>query len=778
MAKPKKAASKQKPKKTALRKPTDKTASAAKDDKPAKENPPPKEQIDKETGADMRPIRRWIQELRDTKKAWQPFWDKCDKIQRRYAELDRDSMDENAKKKRRYSALWSMMQTLMPLTYSTPPRPFATRRFSYDDQVANDAAEILQDGLTYEVDSESIHDTLDECNEDFNLASIGVTWVRYLPMFALRESEIKEYYDDEEDLPEDQNTYKLGVDEEGNFFVKTFQQKIDEAVGYDHVNFSDFMHGFASKWKHVPWVACRVPMTRQELIDRFKEKGKMPPLTLAVADGKDKSKDDDEKGMFAKAEVWEVWHKRKRQVMWICPEWDGDFLDIQDDPLELEDFYPCPRPAYGTKTNKSLIPTPDYLLWQDIALELDQVTHRIYLLTKALRVVGAYNKEAGEAIKRITSQTDDNDMIPVDNWAMFEEKGGLKGQIEYFPIDTVMTVLDKLGQRRQMLVQELYEITGVSDIIRGASDPNETAAAQQLKGNYANKRLGKRQDKFARMVRESLEIMSQIICTQYSDDTLLRISDAQAWMKTPEGAFDEKRWQSAIKLLRTGMLRRFRVKIDERSLAAQDLQQDREEKMQFLQSISQFLTAAVPLLQQYPSAKGMVKELLLFGVRAFPLARTTEASIDAALDQFMSGQQAPQEKDAPAGPQGKSPAELAVEQGKVQVAQARVEVLDRQRQDRAQAEQANQALRTRELDIKEKANDDDAAIRANKVTADAVLKADATAQTREQMQVNANAEKQRLQRDVQNDAMNAAQAFARPPTSPDPRAARQPAYTN
>ena len=48
-----------------------------------------------------------------------------------------------------------------------------------------------------------------------------------------------------------------------------------------------------------------------------------------------------------------------------------ELIDERDDPLGVEGFFPCPKPLYATTTSDTLVPVPDFVLYQDQAMELD-----------------------------------------------------------------------------------------------------------------------------------------------------------------------------------------------------------------------------------------------------------------------------------------------------------------------------------------------------------------------------------------------------------------------
>ena len=71
--------------------------------------------------------------------------------------------------------------------------------------------------------------------------------------------------------------------------------------------------------------------------------------------------------LVAMAEVWEIWDASDHMVHWICRNYKDKALKSMKDPLMLRDFFPCPKPAYGTLNNKTLIPAPDYRQYQGIS---------------------------------------------------------------------------------------------------------------------------------------------------------------------------------------------------------------------------------------------------------------------------------------------------------------------------------------------------------------------------------------------------------------------------
>lgn len=578
-------------------------------------------------------LQRWKAEVERAEKYYGDFFDRCDKITARYR------VEEKAAKARggtrRYNVLWSLVNTMQPNLYIKMPKPYVSRRYRDKDPIARAASMILERCLIYVNDSDEMHDAMSAAVDDHILSARGQIWTRYKPEFDLRLSETKNYLNanDKLEIPEDA---ELGEDENGKYYREQIPHVTYEECETDHIQVRNFIHAPCSSWKAVPWVGKKVLMTRTELEKRFGKRGKTLPLNYTTEGTRfnKESKPEEVQGLFKCALVYEVWDKETKRVRWFSLDSQDGFLDQKDDPLQLKNFFPCPRPLYGTLTNNSLTPVPDYKYYEDVAGELDELTFRISLITESIRVAGVYDAQLGEMMQKLTKGARENELIPIENWQQFAEAGGFKGAVAFLPIQELIQVLEKLYFARQQLIAELYEITGISDIVRGNSDPRETAAAQRIKGDFAGKRLKRRQRMVARFAREHLEIQTEIICRHYDDEMIARISSADQFVTDAAGNFDQKLFAAAIALLRDNPLRHFRIKIDNETLAAEEIEGDREQGMQFIQSLSQLLGQAIPLAKEAPAIGKLVKEVTLFGMRLFPIGRSVEAAMEMALEEL------------------------------------------------------------------------------------------------------------------------------------------------
>jgi hypothetical protein len=201
----------------------------------------------------------------------------------------------------------------------------------------------------------------------------------------------------------------------------------------------------------------------------------------------------------------------------------------------LEDFFPCPKPAFGTLQRRSLIPVPDMVFYKDQLEEINEITARIAALTEAVRVRGFYPAGAGEigdAIEAALKSTTNNQyMVPVSNWAMIGT-GGVKDMIVWLPIDVITATITAIIAVRKQLIEDVYEVTGLSDIMRGQTQASETLGAQQLKSQYGSVRIKDKQDELIRVARDVTRIVAEIIAEHYSGATLMDMTQ----MRLPSDA--------------------------------------------------------------------------------------------------------------------------------------------------------------------------------------------------------------------------------------------------
>jgi hypothetical protein len=592
------------------------------------------------------------------------------KIIRRYRD-DQGTGTGMTNEAARFNILWSNVQTLIPAVYARMPKADVSRRFGDNDPVGRVASLLIERALDYEIEHyPDFRSSMRHAVEDRFLGGRGVSWVRYDP--HIKQQDVPEDgYQITEDIEKGESS-----DTEGDIFNQTAgtdgaPEEIDyECAPTDYVHWRDFGHSCARTWEEVTQVWRWVYMSKDAVTERFGKKIARKIPFNSSPDGLTKygqaSKTND------KAKICELWDKETAKVYWLMENW-VDLLDERDDPLGLEGFFPCAKPLYATTTSDSLVPVPDFILYQDQANELDILTDRIDGLVKSLRVRGVYDASQ-PALQRLLTEGDNNTLIPVDKWMAFSEKGGLKGSIDLLPIETLASALINCYQAQANIKGQIYEITGISDILRGAGAASESATAQQLKGQYAGLRLRAMQESVSLFASELLRLKAQIICTKFQPETILRLAAADQMSPA-----DKQMIPQALQLMQDSPLRSFRIQVAADSLVQLDETQNKQDRVEFMTAFSNFLREAVPAGQASPEMVPMLMDMMKFGIGGFKQAQAVEGSINAALEQMVAAS-AQKAQNPPPNP------EMLKAQAVEKTAQMKVQADVQSQQARAQAD--------------------------------------------------------------------------------------------
>lgn len=577
------------------------------------------------------------------------------------AYLDEGKSDD-LKRRYRLNLFHANIQTLMAIMFARMPKVEADRRFADpSDDDARVASEMLTRILQNDMNDpeDKLMQVLRQALQDRLLPGLGAARVRY--NMTEKDAPVEGVeYDDANPVP---------------------KVKDKEHCDMVYVHWRDILYSPCRTAGELRWKAYRSYLTKAEMLARFgKEIAEHVPYasrgpSLDPEQGKASEFTTHEKA--SQAEVWEIWDLTTKCVYWYVKGFDR-FLDKQEDPMQLEGFFPDAPMMIANVTTKKYLPKPDYFLAKDLYDEIHELEGRLGLLTRACKAVGVYPSSA-EEIKRLLTEGVENRMIPVENWAVFADKGGLKGQIDYFPVEQIANTITILTVRQQNLIQQLYQVTGMSDIIRGqAATAGVTATEQKIKAQFASTRMQFLQEEFANFASELLNKKVQLIRRYYEPEYILELSNV---MNTPDAPLA----QNAIALIK-GPSGAFncRVKIQADSMAQVDYEALKMERGEFLAAVAGFLGQSTPLLQAMPSAGPFLLELLKFSLAGYKASNTMEGVVDQAIAALVAAEQQKASQPPPPSPEEK--AEQIKVQGQMQVEQVKAQATAQADAQRAQVE--------------------------------------------------------------------------------------------
>jgi len=687
---------------------------------------------------DLPPRKLWEMELEAAEKSLEKFHKRAVTAVERFTD-ERDSINAEMRWFNIYYANTNILESAL---YADLPNPSVCRRYEdYQDNAARVAALILQRSLKQDInDPEDQFDaTMKQCVQDRLIPGMACAWLRFETETEAIPTSLGGTVTNNAQSTQPHATNKMGTHDDG-FTVPTLADAanpsvppeplmkiVDQSVIVDYVYWRDFRYSPCRTWGERRWVARRVYMTRDQLTKRFgKAKADLTSLDFNVLKDNDSTVQQAlmSKEVFQKAEVWEIWDRTKRKVHWYSPGYQKDLLDSRDDFLHLQSFEPCPRPMLANITTSSTVPRPDYYMIQDQYTELNAVNARISKLIEACKVVGIYDQGAAVALNGIFTGNE-NTMIPVPNWAQFSEKGGIKGSVDWIPLEVIVVALQRLYENRESIKGQIYELTGIADIVRGDSKASETLGAQKIKAQFAGIRIRKLQNEVAEFASDILRIKGEMQAKLYEPETLIRKS----------GIFytDNHEWVvDAVLLLKSEKGFNWRIEVQADSMAQADYESEKEDRVKFMSMVTGYLTQALPIAGQIPELKPVMLGMLKWGIAGFKGASDIEGMLDKQLAQ-LEGKPPPQPKP--------DPAEMA--------AQAKLQQMQMKGQQDEKKAQMDMSIAQQQAELEQRKQESELEFRRQEMELERQMKEQEMAFKREEMQLKQQEHAQNLEATMQ-----------------------------
>ena len=234
-------------------------------------------------------------------------------------------------------------------------------------------------------------------------------------------------------------------------------------------------------------------------------------------------------------------------------------------------------------------------------------------------------------------------------------------------------------EHRESCKQIIYEVTGISDILRGASNASETATAQQIKATWGSQRVAALQSEAARCSKDLFRMMTEVIFNVFKEQTVRDMTllpepiDAQAIAskvpqpQAPQPPVDpqtgqpmqvdpqqqaaqaqqlaqqyqqaqqqavqaaqdqsEQEFAAAYQMMKS-QLRMFRVDIETDSTIKSDLAQNQKQMSDFLGATAQFGQSMAQIAQVLPAIVPHLTAIYCSFVRKQKLGKNIEDVLD------------------------------------------------------------------------------------------------------------------------------------------------------
>lgn len=616
-------------------------------------------------------VKYWFNELEEAKKRDSEFHKEGKRINAIYECEDVNKVP--------FNILYSNTDTLIPALYSATPRPVISRRFKDEDPIGKAASESGSRMLEYLIDTnvdgyETFHEGALCAVIDSLLPGRGCTRIKY-------DAEVGEAAEDETKDTDNDGDAKPSDGEQ----PEPTMQKESELVCVDSIAWDKVLFGYAKKWSRVPWVAFEEIIDEEEAERLFgNDIAKKIQFLAEEGDGdekEDKSSKDEHQGGRKTATIYQIWDKDGgRKVRYVSKRYKDDFLKVEDDPLELTGFYPMPRPLVLLAKSNNLTITAPYLVYENQAKEISDITRRINKLIKAIKAKALYDSELGGDLQNLVD-ADDNMLIPCDKSAVLSDHGFEKS-LWFMPIEQMVKVLQELYTAREACKTVIYEVTGISDIIRGSTVASETATAQNIKSQWGTMRLKRNQGEVQRYCRDMMRIMLEMAATKFSEESWVSMtslpfatdqqvaqaqqvmqaaqqiqahmqSQAQAnpqpqqpgqppqqpaqpqippqlqqQLQQAQQTLQQIKWSDVLSLLKNDMQRSYKIDIETNSTVLPEATEDKQNMNEALAALSGFIKEALPVVTQGLLPFEGFKAILLKIARQFQFGDDIEEILD------------------------------------------------------------------------------------------------------------------------------------------------------
>lgn len=500
------------------------------------------------------------------------------------------------------------VETIIPALYNSTPIPDVRRRYDPDtideaefaglpeeqaqmamqqaqQQIQAEAklhkrvAELTERCLSYSVDQYDFDNVMEDCVRDCTVTGRGVVRVRYVPTI------------DGDDVHE---------------------EALAELVPWNR-----FIRGPGISWEATPFIAFHHDLTREQVERLVDDPARLPALGFHSSreddEGEPKPKPD--KGVLKTLETFEIWDRVNKSVLFITPQDKNKPLLVERDPLGLSKFFPVPKPLQTVRRLASQVPVCPYDVYEPLIQEINHISRRIASLIKQLRVIGLYDPKMAPDFERLRD-AEDGLYVPCSDSDQFVQGsgGGLEKAVLHWPVEQIIKVVDALYIQREQIKQTIYEVMGVSDILRGQVDPREKLGQSQIKEQSGSRRLQRSQSEVARLAEDVFVMKGEIMHRKFSPQSLERMSSMRV---TPE----------MHQQMRSDM-RGYSINIETDSTVRADMAKYQEELNSFLQGTAQIAQATTSMAPVMPAVVPPMLEVFASFARKFNLGKQGEDALE------------------------------------------------------------------------------------------------------------------------------------------------------
>ena len=441
----------------------------------------------------------------------------------------------------------------------------------------------------------------------------------------------------------------------------------NQTIPVEHIPYNLYIEEVCDREKEISWKGHQIPMTKKECAKEFEVKEEDLGTSLKVEDVDGASKD------FVK--VYEIWSEKSKTRIYVSPDYKEDKILREDkDPLGLKKFFPYEK--YKTIDNgKNTLPTPEYNIYKKLNEDLQDMTRRKSKISNNdVKYRPMFDNSAGEDLKNSYSAIE-GDAVPV----VGNPQVKILDRVGALPTIEAQNIVAFLSVQAQEVVENIWQVTGISDILRGDSDARETATAQKMKGVFGSLRIQPRQEAIQEIIKCIFRKQSEVVCEKFTTEEMQTIScmdlpTAEEKMQiqqrgqmtsnpqyqqavqqglaqpVPQPTPDEMEklkqptMDEVVKVLRDDKMRGYTIDIETTATIFDDLETQREQLMQFTTTLFNMMQQTAQFVAASPSVIDLMEQMTLLNVSQFKVSRGYIDSIKTTFTKIKAEVEAPKEQ--------------------------------------------------------------------------------------------------------------------------------------
>ena len=585
---------------------------------------------------------------------WKGQIDSAKQAFKKYFHDAETCQDEYTAKEKNYNIFYSNVQTLDANLCINNPKPDIQRRFlkKIDGDLLRsntyaEVARILSGAVEYVTDVSCVNHTIKQDVHAADVVGRGVAWLEYNPTIA---------------------TNELGE-----------EYIADRDIKVKSLSYNEYLCSSAECEADVWWKARRHLLSRKDIYNRFGYSTDDSELQY-------KPDTEDNDTILKRGEVWEIWDKNdKKRIFILMTHKNHELLEVADDPYRLECFFPCDELCY-IRENNSIVPVPEYMIYEKQAKLVEVIEKKIAQVQDAIKYVVVAGSQDKSVAATITAARH-GDVVTIQS---NDAPGGVASMLTTVPFGDAVNMIDSLEALKERTKQNIYDITGISDLMRGTSDPRETAKAQQIKGLFGSLRFQDRQMAVQEHRKRIYRIIAEIVAEHYDPETLAEMTctylptDAEKQTKeleikqleatgqeVPQDTLDaynsivnQPTWDAVMGILRSDRLRNYTVDVETTATAFDDHEQQQEAIDHLTQTYINMAQLAESLSPEL--IKGFIP-IIRMNIANCKLSSAISRQLEEALDAaYKSVEQESKQPPQPTPEQERLNADMQLENAKLQ----------------------------------------------------------------------------------------------------------------